>query len=312
LEFAPPGCNHRQAAAVALARSDSPDTEWVGGLRLLWSKPPTVLELSAGTESLATGKVDVGDLLVRIQGQDISTATRAEVLKLIIAGGQMALEDGNYESKFRASAAIALERPQSDPEWIGPFQFTWSSWPRLLEVLPAGHSHVQQEVGQRDLLLSVDGCELQTGEREDVLRKFMYSKGQLSFASGRFERDLRDAAAMALSNSDGIANQLGPITLHWTKPPTVLWIADYAQNYFRCPLRPGDQLIQVNGEALNAATRQRVLSLLSEFDGRLQTVRHRKGCLRLVWNKIISQCWPSRGKSNGRAPLSPLLVGGEA
>jgi len=269
--FRPPRGDRETASVEGLNGTEKPESEWVGKFRLLWTKPPTVLAMEAGASDGYQKPVTVGDLVVAVDGVPVISSSRDDVLALMQQGTGKLSVTSSFDGKLRAGAVLAMDAQPSDPEWIGPFQFRWTAPPSLADCTAEAQSHFPQPLTPGDVLNSVDGHTWQKGDRDEVLRRLANYDCRLSFSpAGSFDSGLRAAARAALDHPDAEADQLGPITLQWTDPPTVLWIAESAQRHFRRRVSKGDRLIGASGKTLKSLSRRRILELLAEFDGDMQ------------------------------------------
>mmetsp|Transcript_14701 Transcript_14701/g.37139 ORF Transcript_14701/g.37139 Transcript_14701/m.37139 type:complete len:915 (-) Transcript_14701:189-2933(-) len=258
------------AETQPLNYASRPQSEWVGKFRLLWSKPPTVIQSLAGANDGYQQPIVAGDVVVAVDGVPVATSGREDVRKLMtLEPGKLSLAP-SFEGKVRAGAFLALEAPATDPEWVGPFQFRWTVPPSLVKVAPDAQGHFSDTLTSGEVLESVDGCKWDRGDRDEVLRRLANFHDGLSFAtSGSFDHEVRVAARACLESADTDVNQLGPMTVQWTDPPTVLWIAESAQGKFNRRVEHGDRLVGADGQMFNSLSRRKILKVLAEFDGNM-------------------------------------------
>ncbi|CAK9022517.1 unnamed protein product, partial [Durusdinium trenchii] len=253
----------RQSAQEALASGAQEDEEckkgcnWIGGIRLSWTSPPTVREVKRHVQEHfprpikpgdALRKVDgksvdglnrreiLGDLLYQVDGKTVSKLTRIEILKLLqkykgSIGFQSCRDHG-----FRESAQNALASgPQPDGEcaegcnWIGGILLAWTSPPVVRDVKPEMQKHFPRPISPRDVLRAVDAKEVQDLSRTAILELFQEYKGDLTFrAGGDMDADVRKSAQEALQSGpqpdaecEEGCDWIGGILLAWTSPPLV-------------------------------------------------------------------------------------------
>jgi len=271
LTFSVPEYDSSDSADMELSRMAEPECEWVGKFRLLWSKPPTVVDMVPGASDKDRRPVAVGDLLVAVDGVALRTDGRDRVRRLMTQGAGEVVVAASFAGKLRARAVLALEAPPSDPEWVGPFQFRWTAPPSLADLKPDALSEFPVHLSPGDVLEKLDGCVAQEWDRDEVLRRLANCRVGLSFTPAwSLKSELRTAALACLDHPDTDVNQLGPITVRWTDPPTVLWMAESAQRQFKRRIASGERLVRVSGQKLQSLSKRQILGLLAEGNGVLE------------------------------------------
>ena len=259
--------------------------DWIAGIRLAWTSPPTVREVKPDVQKHFPRPVESGDLLHEIDGISVSGLNRQDILSLLANfTGSIVFGGESHKRAIIESAKDALERgPQKDAKcsegqnWIWGFLFAWTSPPVIRDVKPEVQQHFPNPVNPGDVLNRIDGKLVSGLSREEVLKLLLNYQGSIGFRMGNdMDDDVRKSAQDALQSGpledieSGMGcNWIGGILLAWTSPPTVREVKPEVQRHFPRPISAGDVLHSVDGEEVELLSRDEILHALRDFDGQL-------------------------------------------
>ena len=256
---------------------------WIGGIRLAWTSPPTVQEVQRHVQEHFPRPIQPGDSLSKVDGKSVKGLSRQDILGLLRKfKGNIGFKRGSHDMAIRESAKHALKKgPEKDAEhsegqnWIWGFLFAWTSPPVVREVQPEVQQHFPNPVNPGDVLHQVDNKLVGKLSREEILKLLVKYKGSIGFQS-RHGDDYRKSAQDALQHgpqedaeSGKGCDWIGGILLAWTSPPVVRDVKPEVQKHFPRPISPGDVLNSVDGEQVGHKSRDEILRAFVHFDGQL-------------------------------------------
>ena len=254
---------------------------WIGGIRLAWTSPPTVQEVQRHVQEHFPRPIQPGDSLSKVDGKSVKGLSRQDILGLLRKfKGSIGFKRGSHDMAIRESAKHALKKgPEKDAEhsegqnWIWGFLFAWTSPPVVREVQPEVQQHFPNPVNPGDVLHQVDNKLVGKLSRKEILKLLVKYKGSIGFQS-RHGDDYRKSAQDALQHgpqedaeSGKGCDWIGGILLAWTSPPVVRDVKPEVQKRFPRPISPGDILRQIDGKHVRGLNREQILRLLQDFKG---------------------------------------------
>ena len=256
---------------------------WIGGIRLAWTSPPTVQEVQRHVQEHFPRPIQAGDSLSKVDGKSVKGLSRQDILGLLRKfKGSIGFNRGSHDVAIRESAKHALKKgPEKDAEysegqnWIWGFLFAWTSPPVVREVKPEVQQHFPNPVNPGDVLHQVDNKLVGKLSREEILKLLVKYKGSIGFNAGSgMDDDVRKSAQDALQHgpqedaeSGKGCDWIGGILLAWTSPPVVRDVKPEVQKHFPRPISPGDILRQIDGKHVRGLNREEILRLLQDFKG---------------------------------------------
>ena len=279
----------RQSAQEALNAGPEQDEEsskgcdWIGGIRLAWTYPPTVREVKGHVQKHFPRPVQPGDLLIKIDGKSVDGMSRKNILGLLRKfKGSVSFRRGDHQQAIRQSAKDALKHgPQRDAEhregqnWIWGFLMAWTSPPVVRDVKPEVQEHFKSPISPGDSLHQVDGKRVGELTRRQILELLQNYRGSIGFKSGKDE-EFRKSAEEALrsgpqedAESGKGCDWIGGILLAWTSPPVVRDVKPEVQKHFPKRIAAGHILHAVDDKRVGNLSRSEILRLLQKHKGGL-------------------------------------------
>ena len=254
---------------------------WIGGIRLAWTCPPTVREVKRHVQEHFPKPIKAGDSLSEIDGKKVEGLSRRDILDLLRKfKGSIGFHRGKSDKAIRESAKDALKKgPQEDAEydegcnWIWGFLLAWTSPPVVRDVKPEVQEHFPNPINPGDVLHQIDGKRVSNLKRAEVLKLLQNYKGSIGFRSskgGDFNKSAHDALRNGPQEDkecEGGCNWIGGILLAWTSPPVVRDVKPEVQNHFPRPISVGDVLHSIDGKKVHDLSREEILKLLRTQNG---------------------------------------------
>ena len=267
----------RKTAEEALRNGPEDGCNWIAGILLAWTSPPTVREVERHVQEHFPRPIQCGDVLSEVDGRAVQGLSRREILGLLKNfKGSLSFRRVEHAEAIQDSARKAIETgPEEDPDfeegrnWIWGILLAWTSPPMVRAVKPEVQEHFERPIVVGDVLSQVDGKDVAGLSRSEVLERLKNYKGRIGFKSSKddFRKSaqdaLRDGPEEDLECSEG-CNWVGGIRLAWTSPPVVREVKPQVQNHFRRPISAGDILHEVDGQQVQGLCRAEILKLISK------------------------------------------------
>ncbi|CAE7321405.1 unnamed protein product [Symbiodinium natans] len=267
------------SAHQALEGESLPDLEcaegsdWLAGMRLAWTKPPVVRELSAESMRHFPG-LTVGDHLLEVDGTEVPGLTRGQILELLadLKGDMRLLPKGSFRLwLIQKDARKALQSgPEEDPEsqgsggcdWCGGILIAWAAPPFVRDITPEAHAAFSEPVHPGDVLTQVDDADVRGMGRKATLELLAAMKQSITFMAASRHRFMQSVALRAPEDEE---SWIGGLLIHWTSPPVVKEVYPEFQGFYEQPVSQGDRLASVHGTDVEGMDRAAILGLLSIY-----------------------------------------------